>query len=480
MAFADALTDAVLSTRRASFDRALRVVEAAAEDRRARGRHGRLPPGPPEPAAVQTARWLLRPTAFLRGAFARYGEVFTLRLMGLDPFVCFTSPAAIKEVFTGSGDDLYAGQANIVLEPILGPHSVILLDGPRHMRQRRLLLPPFHGERMRAYGEAMAEITQASIDGWPEGEAFRLQERTQAITLDVILRTVFGAGAGSEERALRQPLEALLTYVANPVWLVPQLRRDYGPGSPGRRLRDLLGEVDAALFALLRRHRAATGEGTSILHLLLQARDEDGAPMGDDELRDELLTLLVAGHETTATALGWAIGLMLESPSTLERAVREVDDALGDGPLDVERMGELPYLDAVAKESLRLAPVIPIVGRRLQRPLRLGGLDLPRGVVAVPNVYLTHHNPRVWPDPDRFDPERFLGTRVSPYAFLPFGGGIRRCIGMAFALYEMRVVLATILRRVRLAPAPGYRLGLTRRSITFSPTRGLPVVASRR
>ncbi|HJL15462.1 MAG TPA: cytochrome P450 [Sandaracinaceae bacterium LLY-WYZ-13_1] len=449
----------------------------AVESARARAWHGPLPPGPAEPAVAQMAAWIRRPTAFLRRARDRYGETFTLRLVGMPPFVSFSDPAAVKEIFTGPPSELYAGQANVVLEPILGEHSVLLLDGAEHMRQRRLLLPPFHGQRMRAYGAAMRDATLDSMRRWPRGQPFPVHERTQEITLEVILRTVFGMDEGAELTELREALAATLDGVANPLLMIPWFRVDLGPRSPGGRLSRLLERVDRLLFGLIRRRRAeGRGEREDVLAMLLEARDEDGAPMTDQELRDELMTLLVAGHETTATSLAWCLQRLLSHPEASRRAVQEVDDAFSDGEVDPDRCRELAWVDAVVKETLRLNPVIPAVGRRLQSPLRFGGIDLPRGVIALPNIYLTHRNPRVWADPDRFAPERMLERKPSPYALFPFGGGIRRCIGMAFALYEMQVVLATILARLELEPAPGYRARLVRRSITFAPSEGMPLI----
>lgn len=436
-----------------------------------------LPPGPPEPSLAQTLRWITQPVSFLERARARYGETFTMRLVGVDPFVSFSDPEAIKDIFTGPPEQLSAGEANAVLEPILGQHSVLLLDGPRHMRQRRLLLPPFHGQRMRAYGATIRDVTLSSLARWPRDRPFAVHPFTQAITLEVILRTVFGVSDGAELGALRASLAELLDRVANPLLLLRPAQADLGPWSPGGRLTRILERVEAQLFSIIRAARAADRKGREdVLAMLLDARHEDGSPMDDRELRDELLTLLVAGHETTATSLAWTFQRLLDAPAVLARAVQEVDDAAEDGQVE----GELPWIQAITKETLRLNPVVPLVGRRLRAPMRFGGVSLPEGVVAVPNIYLTHRNPRVWPDPERFDPTRFLEAKPSPYAFFPFGGGVRRCIGMAFALYEMKVVLATVLSELSIHSAPGYRPRLVRRAITFAPSEGMPLVVRAR
>ena len=441
------------------------------------GRGPALPPGPALPVAAQTAWWLRSPVSFLERYHARFGPTWTMRFLGTPAFVSFSEPEAVREIFTGPPDELYAGEANAVLEPILGSHSVLLLDGAEHLRQRRLLLPPFHGPRMRAYGEVMRRATLDAVADMPRGRPFAIHDFTQRITLRVILRTVFGVDEGAELQRLSAEIAALLDRLANPLFLLPAFRVDLGARSPGGRLARRLEEVDRLLRAQIEARRDAGREGREdVLSMLVEARDEDGAPMTVDELRDELMTLLLAGHETTATSLAWTVYRLLKHRPVLERLEAELEAAFGDGPVDPDAVRELPWLDATIKETLRLQPVVPMVGRRLQRPMRFGGVDLPEGVVAVPNIYLTHRNPRVWPDPTRFDPERMIDRRPSPFAFFPFGGGIRRCIGMAFALYESQVVLATMLTRLRLRPVPGYRMRLVRRAITFAPSEGMPVV----
>jgi len=441
-----------------------------------------LPDGPSDPSYVQTALWLTRPTRLLRRYSEAFGETFTMRVTGTPPLVMYASPEAIREIFTGPPDQLYAGEANVVLEPILGQHSVLLLDGKRHLRQRRLLMPPFHGSRMRAYGAVIRDVTLESMKRWPRGRAFPVHEFTQDITLDVILRTVFGFDEGPDMAAFRTALSSFLERVANPMMLVPAFRTDLGPWSPGAKLTAHLDAVDRLLYGQIRRRRRAGSDGREdVLAMLLDARDEDGEAMSDVELRDELMTLLVAGHETTATSLAWTFYRLTRNPDALARAHAEIDETFdAEAGVDPERVKELRWLDACAKETLRLNPVIPGVARRLQAPLTIGGVDLPAGIIAVPNVYLVHRNPRVWPDPLRFDPERFMGKKPSPYAYFPFGGGIRRCIGLAFALYEMQVVLATVLQKLTVSAVPDQRVKLVRRAITFAPSGGMPLIVEDR
>jgi cytochrome P450 len=342
------------------------------------------------------------------------------------------------------------------------------------------MLPPFHGERMLAYAETMRSVTDAVLERWPVGQPFPIHAEMQTITLEVILRTVFGLDAG-ELAPLRERLARWVASALNPALLWSRLQVDLGPLSPWGRLLRLKREIDALLFAEIERRRApGARERADVLSLLVAARDEDGRPMRDEELRDEMMTLLVAGHETTATALAWTFHHLLANPEVLEACRAELRAVVGGGPVRGEHVGKLVLLDAVVKETLRLNPVITEVGRRLTHPMRIGGWDLPADVAVGPCIYLVHRRPDVWPDPERFDPGRFLGARPSPYEFLPFGGGSRRCLGMAFALYEMKVVLAAVLSRVDLARAPGYRMKVVRRSITLAPSRGMPVVVTAR
>ncbi len=437
-----------------------------------------LPAGPRAPGLVQGIHLAYRPDRFFEECARRYGDCFTLRVPIGAPQVVFTSPAAVRDIFTADDEALCAGAANGILRPLLGAHSLLLLDGARHARERRLMLPPFHGERMLAYGHIMREVTDRVLERWPVGRPFPVQTEMQAITLDVILRTVFGVEGAALDR-LRSLLRRLVSMVTNPLLLWPRLQVDLGPLSPWGRFVRVRDAVDRLLFAeMARRRNAESGERADVLSLLLEARDETGAPMRDEELRDEMMTLLLAGHETSATALSWTLHHVLGRPDVLAALRAELRAVVGDGPLAPEHVAQLRYLDATVKEALRLTPVVPDVGRLLTRPMRIDGRDLPAGVVAAVCIYLVHRRPDVWPEPERFDPTRFIDRRTSPYEFLPFGGGVRRCLGMAFALYEIKIVLAEVLMRVELQPAPGSRVRLVRRSITFAPSSGMPVVVT--
>jgi cytochrome P450 len=441
-----------------------------------------LPPGPAAPAIVQGLRFVRRPVEWFDECRDRYGDPFTIRLPSSPPVVLFSDPAAIRDIFTGDDDALHAGEATIILRPILGANSVLLLDGARHLHERRMMMPPFHGDRMRAYGATMRDVTERALATWPVGTPFPLMPRTQAITLDVIMRTVFGLSDGATMSTLRDRLRRFVAIAVNPLYLWPVLQVDLGPLSPWGRFQRLRREIDRLLGEEIATRRATDGaERTDVLSLLLAARDEHGEPMGETELRDELMTLLLAGHETTATALAWTMHRILTAPDVLARVRGEIAAVAGDGGrLAPEDVGRLEYLDAVVKETMRLNPVIPDVMRIVKRPLRIGGIDLPAGVGATPNIHAAHRRPETWPDPLAFRPERFLGTRPSPYEYFPFGGGVRRCLGMAFALYEMKIVLATLLARADFAIAPGYGVRVVRRNVTWVPSEGMPVVVTRR
>jgi cytochrome P450 len=440
-----------------------------------------LPPGPSLPPLAQGVWFLAHPVHYFDRCRARYGDPFTLRLPSTPPVVMFAEPGAIRDIFTADEDHLRAGEATVVLRPILGPNSLLLLDGDRHLRERRMMLPPFHGDRMLAYADVMREVTERALAGWPLGRAFPLLHETQAITLDVILRTVFGLADGAAMDRLRDLLRRFVASAVNPIYLWNRLQVDLGRHSPWGRFVRLRGEIDALLdVEIAARRREGATERSDVLHLLVAARDEAGAPMTDAQLRDELMTLLMAGHETTATALAWTMHRVLTEPGVRDRVRSELADVARGGRVAAEDLGRLPYLDAVVKETLRLNPVIPDVMRLVKRPARIGGVDVPAGVAVAPNIYGAHRRAEAWPEPERFRPERFLGSRPSPYEFLPFGGGGRRCLGMAFALHEMKVVLATLFARAEFALAPGYGMRVVRRNVTWVPSKGMPVLVTRR
>ena len=418
----------------------------------------------------------------MRACAEAYGNAFTIQLIGAPPLVLFSQPAAVKEIFTGDPEILRAGRGNELLRPVFGPNSVLLLDGERHRRERKLLMPPLHGERMRLYGGIMREIVDRSIDDWPVEHVFPIHKQMQQITLDIILRTVFGVDEGDMLSRLRVLLVEFLRLVgSSPLLLIRRLQVNLGPLTAWKRIGELGREIDRLLYDEIARRKTAAPEArTDIMAMLVAARDEDGQAMSDDEIRDEMITMLVAGHETTATSLSWVVHRLVQNPDVLATAQAEVASVIGNGSQGsehmAERIAELSYLDAVIKETARLNPILPIVTRYLEAPTRIGGCDLPAGCVVSPCIYLTHRRPDVWPEPETFKPERFVDSRIDPYTFFPFGGGLRHCLGAAFASYEMKIVLARMLLRVTLRPDPSYTVRVVRRSITFAPSGGLPVI----
>jgi cytochrome P450 len=422
---------------------------------------------------VQTALWILRPVPFMRWCKRRYGDIFMVRLpLSKGGVVNVCDPAAVKTVFTGNPDRLRAGEANIILEPLLGSRSVLLLDGPEHLRQRKLMLPSFHGERMQRYGAAMTAITEREVATWRAGETMQLEPRMQHITLEVILRTVFGLDEGERLVELRDKLRRLLDAGSSPLTLIPSMRRSDRAGHPVgifARLMARKAEVDAILYDEIARRRAASDltQRDDILSLLLQARDDQGGAMTDQELRDELMTLLAAGHETTATSLAWFFELILRHPDAMRRLEEEL------------ARGETAYLDAAIKETMRLRPVVPVVVRHLLDPLEVSGHRLPAGTIVGCNIVLTHRHEPTYPEPEAFRPERFLGKATETYSWIPFGGGIRRCLGASFAHYEMRTVIPTILARTRLRSASPRGERVKRRAVTMVPARRARVVVDR-
>jgi len=429
-----------------------------------------MPPGPRLPTAVQTARWAVRPLPFLLELQRRYGDVFSFQLFHEDPWVMVSDPELVKRVFTAPADVLHAGEGNRILEPVLGPQSVLLLDEDAHLRQRKLLLPPFHGDRMERYGEVMRDVVEAEIARWPAGEAAPAWPRMQAITLEVILRAVFGVTEPARLDPLRVALREMLDFMGDNRRMVALVALGPQRATRSRLLgfRQLMARADELVLAEVARHRGYDDleDRDDVLSLLLQARHEDGSGMSDSELRDELMTLLVAGHETTATALGWAVERLVRHPDALAQTVAEAADDGG------------PYTEAVIQETLRLRPVIPVVARHVKQPFELGDHLIPVGATITPCILLMHRRPDVYPDPNAFRPERFLEQPPGTYTWIPFGGGVRRCIGASFALFEMRVVLSTLLAQATVAvdPARSGREGTRRRAITLTPARGARVV----
>jgi cytochrome P450 len=425
-----------------------------------------LPPGPRVPSAVQTLGWWTRPHAYMERLRERYGKRFTLRLLATPPFVMHSEPEHVKEIFTAPPEVLHPGEGAGILEPIVGRNSVILLDESAHLEQRKLMLPAFHGERMERLSELVDEVTGREVAGWPRGEPFELHPRLQALTMEVILRAVFGLDPGSRLDGLRDRLTGMMQFSSNPMSMLPPLQRLFGERGPYGGFFQLRDEADALLFELIDERRAEGGDRDDVLSMLLEARhDDDGSPMSAQELRDELMTLLVAGHETTASELAWAFVRLTREPEVRANLTDDVDG--GDGS----------YLAATINETLRRRPVLPNAAPRLvNQPIEVGGWSYEPGVCLVANSYLLHHDPEIYPDPYAFRPERFLDSEPGTYTLIPFGGGRRRCLGASFAILEMKAVLRAVFSTLELGPA-AEGLELTRRrAITVSPRVGARAV----
>jgi cytochrome P450 len=427
-----------------------------------------LPPGPRMSRPIQTAIWSRQAQWMLSQCRRRLGPMFTLEIAYEGKWVVVSDPDLVKEIFRGDPKVFHAGEGNEILRPLLGEHSVLVLDEAPHINQRRLLLPPFHGQRMAGYEATMREIAAREIESWPTGVPWELRPRMQAMTLDIIIETVFGVHGGARLDDLREALREFLDLLTEPRMLVPLLA--IGPSRirlypPFRRRTD---RVNALILGEIAERRAAADleQRDDILSLLVAARHEDGSPMSDAEIHDELLTLLVAGHETTATALSWAVERLVRHPDKLARLRAEVE------------AGEDAYLTATIQETLRLRPVISIVARKLTEPIELGGYELPAGVSVVPSIHLIHRDPTIYPEPDRFRPERFLETPPGTYTWIPFGGGVRRCLGAAFAQQEMAIVLRELVARRTIRPSDPASERNFRRAITETPRRNAEVVLS--
>jgi cytochrome P450 len=411
----------------------------------------------------------LVPLETLRAWHNRYGNVFTVRYSVFGTGVYVGEPEAIKELFTGDQSDLLAGEANSFMEPVLGPSSVLVLDGPEHIRQRKLLLPPFQGSRVATFRSVIREVAGRELAAWRPGTRVVIRKRMQALTFEVICRAVFGVTEPDRVMRLRTALTAVIE--STPLYMLsPLLREDHGPLSPGHRFVRRLKAADALLLEEIARRRREPDleDRTDVLSLLLRAVDEDGRPMTDRELRDELFTMLGAGHETTATGLAFAFDLLLHNPETLARLRSELEGGEGDA-----------YLDAVVKETLRLRPVIDATERTLTKPRVVAGWELPSGVKVYPGIALVQMREDLYPRAREFRPERFLDEQAESYTWLPFGGGIRRCLGAALALAEMAEVLRIAIPSLELRPVRELPDPVILRNVTLAPRRGVEVEVSR-
>ena len=429
-----------------------------------------MPPGSGAPAPLQGLRFARRPMTFALGAQRRYGDVWRIKVpTRSEAFVVTCHPDHVRSLLKADPADVPSLTGESPLRPILGPNSVLTSVGARHMRQRKLLLPPFHGEAVQRYVEMIADVARQGIDRWPIGEPFALAPRMQAVTLEVIMRGVFGVGVASDttaaERRMRQALRRMLAASMSPLYLLVELRNARHL-EPKGVLAAVMGMVDRQMYAVIRERRAAADRDVrgDVLSLLLAARDEDGEPLTDHELRDELMSLVLAGHETTANSLAWTFERLLRNPHpyTVLRDVVRSDD----------RSAAQEYVEATIHEGMRNRPVIPMIARLTMRPWRLGDYTVPARTPVGVSIIALHHRPDVYPDPHAFVPQRFVGVKPGTYTWIPFGGGIRRCLGASLAMAEQRVVLEAIARRTDLA-APDLTPERPRmRNVTMIPRGG--------
>jgi cytochrome P450 family 135 len=423
-----------------------------------------LPPGFRSPRLFQTYKFLTDPVGYAEAGRRKFGDTFAARVFPAGRAVFVSDPDSLKKLFGADKINTIAPGRNVVLAPLLGRRSVLLLEGKEHLQRRKLMLPPFHGERMRAYEGMITSLAEREVASWPVGQRFAIHPSMQSITLEVILSAVFGVGEERREE-LRQGLVDILAMTQSPAAI--------GIALPGarrlpryRRLRELIAATDAMLAAEIAERRAdpELESREDILSMLVGARYDDGEGMDDREIRDQLMTLLMAGHETTATSLAWALELLFRSPEAMERLRAEVAD------------GGTEYLDAVVEESMRLRPVVPFTGRKLLQPATLDGYDLPHGMVVFASIWLAHTREATFPEPYSFRPERFLESGTETYSWIPFGGGTRRCLGASFALFEMKVALRTIIRAAVLRPASEEPEPIVRRNVTLAPKHGTPAI----
>ena len=424
-----------------------------------------LPPGPRLPRALQAVAWTQRPLPYLERCRERYGDAFTLRIMHWGDWVILSDPADVKAVFT-AGEAVGVDVANPLLGPVLGPRSVMLMEEPEHLQRRKLMLPSFHGHAVQADAEMMATVARREVERWPVGEPFELWPRMQEITQEVVMRAVFGPGENRRLDGLRERLRGLTVWLNSPRNLA--LLAAFGPSAMtrSRGYRAAMRPVEEAVLEEARRRRAEqNGEPPGdVVSMLVHARYEDGTPMSERDLRDELVTLLSDGP--TSSTLAWAFERLLRNPAVLERTREEL--LAGDGDA---------YLDAVIKETLRLRPPVPVVVRRLLRPMTLAGRELPAGTTVAPCIHLVHNDPATYPEPRRFRPERFLEQPPGTYTWIPFGGGVRRCLAASYAEMEMKRVIRTVLTSVRLEPAETRGEAVKKSAISFAPARRGLVIA---
>ena len=436
--------------------------------------------GPKSSSLVQLINWIFRPLNFLEECDRAYGDIFNLNLMGLPPFTMVSSPQGIQEILSVDAQKFDAGRTNDLARSLLGDNSLVLMDGANHRRQRKLMMPPFHGEKVKSYAQTICEITDRVIARWQEEQTFVAQKAMQNITLETILHVIFGLSEGERYQQIKPPLIELLDSTGSPikasVIFLPFLQKDLGAWSPWGKVELCKSKIYNLLQAEIdERRNNPELAGNDVLSLMMSAKDEAGKGLSDIELKDQMMTLLVAGHETTATALSWAFYWIHKIPAVKQKLLAELDSLEDDGdPLAITR---LPYLTAVCNETLRIYPVAFIAFLRFAKsPIEIMGHKFEAESMLAPAIYLTHHRQDLYPEPKKFKPERFLERQYSPYEFLPFGGGNRRCIGYALALMEMKLVIAKVMANCNLSLTSDRPILPKRRGATVAPHNGVPLV----
>ena len=439
-----------------------------------------LPDGPKSPALLQLIQWIVDPLKYLETNAHKYGDMFTVHMTGFPTYVIISHPQAVKELFTADVKQFDAGRTNGILMSLLGDNSIVALDGDRHKRKRKLLMPPFHGERLQFYSQTICEITQKIAKKWQKNQPFFMRKVMQEITLEVIIQVIFGIKDGERYHQLKPLVAKMLDSLASPFeasfMFLKVLQKLWIPNSPWRKMKQQTANIDKLLQAEIDDKRNNSDlMGNDILSLMMLAKDEDGEPMSDQELKDELMTLLVAGHETTATALAWAFYWVHHLPEVKEKLLEELSQCGDDfNPMQVAK---LPYLTAVCQETLRIYPVGQLTfGRMTNYPIKIMGHQFDKETMLTACMYLTHQQEDLYPNPKQFKPERFLERQYSPYEFYPFGGGNRLCIGYALAQLEMKLVLATILSNYQLSLAKDQVIKPERRGFTVAPSNGVKMV----
>ncbi|BAY82336.1 cytochrome P450 [Calothrix parasitica NIES-267] len=442
-----------------------------------------LPNCIPTPSWLQLINWISDPIRFQKKYSQKYGDIFSMRLSGIGSSVIIGNPKAIQELFN-QDSKFDIGRANDLAEPLIGKNSLMLMDGDRHRRERKLLMPSFHGEKIQVYAEKIIDITEKIANQWKIGESFIVRSTMQKVSLEIILQVVFGLSEGERYEQLKPLLTNWLDMTDSPLrssmLFLPFLQKDWGNWSPWGKMRRLQQQVFDLLQAEIEEKRIkikaqTNNQGNDVLSLMMAVRDENGESMTDEELKDEMITILFAGHETTATALSWAFYQIYQNPDVIEKLQLELK-SLGENPNPLE-IAKLPYLSAVCQETLRMYPVLPVLFPRIAKsPVKIAGIEFDAETVFMPSLYLVHYREDLYPDPEQFKPQRFLEKQYSPSEYFPFGGGSRRCLGYALALLEIKLVIATVISKYQLASSDDKPVKIQRRGFTLAPSGGVEII----